>query len=255
VQEWFLVGLPQISILNPVSICGIIGAYTFVAGGPFGNATVYDSATGATLAEYQLTTAPFLTTLVNDVIVTRQAAYFTDSFQPFLYRVPLGPAGALPDPGVVQEIALGGDFDHAPGQINANGIDATPNGKWLVVVNYSLGTLYRVEPDTGTAVQIDLGGDTLPYGDGILLDGKTLYVLQNEFNHIAVVDLEPDLLSGTVVRQITDADYFKIPTTIAEFGNDLYAVNARFDVAAPPLPGNPQADPNLEYDVIRVSKH
>jgi sugar lactone lactonase YvrE len=228
--------------------------YLFVAGGPFGNATVYDAATGATVAEYQLTTAPFLTNLINDVIVTRQAAYFTDSFRPFLYRVPLGPGGALLDPAMVQEIPLGGDFDHVPGQINANGIDATPNGKWLVVVNYHLGTLYRVEPDTGMAVQIDIGGDTLPYGDGILLDGKTLYVMQNEFNHIAVVDLAPDLLSGTVVRYITDPDYFKVPTTIAEFGSNLYAVNSRFDVAPPPLPGNPPADPNLEYDVIKVPK-
>jgi hypothetical protein len=227
--------------------------YLFVAGGPFGNATVYDAATGATVAEYQLTTAPFLTTLVNDVIVTRQAAYFTDSFRPFLYRVQLGPGGALPDPVVVQEIPLGGDFVHVPFEINANGIDATPNGKRLVVINYYLGTLYRVSPATGVAAQIDLGGDTLSYGDGILLDGKTLYVMQNEFNHIAVVDLAPDLLSGSVVRQITDPD-FKIPTTIAEFGSHLYAVNARFDVAPPPLPGNPPADPNLEYDVIKVPK-
>jgi sugar lactone lactonase YvrE len=229
--------------------------YLFVAGGPFGNAFVYDAATGAALAEYQLTTAPFLTTLVNDVIVTREAAYFTDSFRPALYRVPLGPAGALPDPGVVQEIPLGGEFVHVPGLINANGIDATPDGKWLVVINLDLGTLYRVDPGTGHATLIDLGGATVPGGDGLVLDGKTLYVMQNLSNQIAVVDLAPDLLSGTVVRQITDPDFFKVPTTIAGFGSDLYAVNARFDVAPPPLPGNPPADPNLEYDVIKVPKH
>jgi sugar lactone lactonase YvrE len=228
--------------------------YLFVAGGPFGNARVYDAATGETVAEYQLTTLPFLTTLVNDVIVTQHAAYFTDSFQPVLYRVPLRPDGALPEPVIVQEIPLGGGFDHVPGQINANGIDATPNGAWLVVINYYLGTLYRVDPDSGTAMQIDLGGDTVPFGDGILLDGLTLYVMQNEFNQIAVVELMPDLLSGDVVRYITDPD-FKVPTTIAGFGSDLYAVNARFDVAPPPLPGNPPADPDLEYDVIKVPKH
>jgi hypothetical protein len=228
--------------------------YLFVAGGPFGSARVYDAATGATVAEYQLTTQPFLTNLVNDVIVTRQAAYFTDSFRPVLYRVPLGPGGALLDSAVPQEIPLGGEFDHVFGQFNANGIDATPNGKWLVVVNSFLGTLYRVDPGTGLAMLIDLGGDTVPAGDGILLDGKRLYVMQNTLNQIAVVELAPDLLSGTLVRVITDPDFFKIPTTIAGFGSDLYAVNARFDVAAPPLPGSQPADPNLEYDVIKVPK-
>ena len=48
------------------------------------------------------------------------AAFFSDSFQPVLYRVPLGPAGTVPDPIVVDEIPLGGDFVHVAGEINAN---------------------------------------------------------------------------------------------------------------------------------------
>jgi hypothetical protein len=229
--------------------------YLFVAGGPFGNAFVYDAATGDPITEIELTIQPFFGTLVNDVIVTRQAAYFSDSFHPLVYRVPLGPGGAVPDPVVVHELPLGGDFVHVAGEINANGIVASPNGKFLIVINYFLGTLYRVELETGAVVQIDLGGDTMPFGDGLLLDGKMLYVMQNETNEIAVIELAPGLLTGMLVRHITDPDYFKVPTTIAEFGSDLYAVNARFDVAPPPIPGNPPADPNLEYDVIKVPKH
>src|SRR5688572_32716314 len=50
-----------------------------------GTAFVYDAETGAELASYQLTsTSP--PTFVNDVVVTKDGAYFTDSFKPFLYR-------------------------------------------------------------------------------------------------------------------------------------------------------------------------
>jgi streptogramin lyase len=68
----------------------------WVAGGASGTARVIDGRTGALLASYQLTTAPM--TFVNDVVTTREAAYFTDSLNPVLYRVPLdlGPATAIP---------------------------------------------------------------------------------------------------------------------------------------------------------------
>jgi len=227
--------------------------YLFVAGGPFGTGYVYDAKTGVLVADYQLTTTPFLQTLVNDVVVTRDAAYFTDSFRPFLYRVPLGPGGTLPDQSAVEEIPLGGDFVFLPGAFNANGIAATPNGKWLVLVHSNLGALYRVDPATGEATQIDLGAAAVPSGDGLLLDGRTLYVVQNFFNQIAVVQLDPQLSTGTVERIITDPN-FRVPTTIGEFGAALYAVNARFDVAPPPFPGNPPADPSLEFEVVRVPK-
>ncbi|MGH8900336.1 MAG: hypothetical protein ACRDYA_01310 [Egibacteraceae bacterium] len=38
--------------------------------------------------------------------VTRDAAYFTDSKQPVLYVVPLGPAGELPDQPSVHALPL-----------------------------------------------------------------------------------------------------------------------------------------------------
>ena len=68
-------------------------------------------------------------------------------------------------------------------------------------------------------------------GDGILLHGRTLYVVRNRLNQIAVIRLSPDLSSGTVVDVITSAA-FDVPTTIARFGNALYAVNARFTTPA-----------------------
>jgi sugar lactone lactonase YvrE len=215
--------------------------YIFVSGGATGKAYVYDASSGATVGEFTLTTAT--PTFVNDVIVTRDAAYFTDSNQPVLYKLPLGPGGRLPASSAVEVLPLSGDFQFVPGQFNANGIEATPNGKSLIVVNSTLGTLYRVDPETGEATTIDLGGASVSAGDGLLLRGHTLYVVRNQLNQIAVIELAPDLSSGEVVDTITDPN-FDVPTTVALFGASLYAVNARF--STPPTPTTP-------YSIVRVS--
>ncbi|MGH3023338.1 MAG: SMP-30/gluconolactonase/LRE family protein [Gaiellaceae bacterium] len=193
----------------------------FVAGGPTGRAFVYDSRSGALLAEYQLTAAP---TFVNDVAVTRDGAYFTDSLRQQLYRVPIGPGGALG--ASAETIPLTGDIAYVAG-FNANGIDATPSGKTLVLVQSNLGKLFTADPRSGVAREIDLGGETVTAGDGILLDGKVLYVVRNRENRIAVVRLSRDLSEGEILTHLTHPD-FDVPTTIAELGNRLYAVNARF---------------------------
>lgn len=209
----------------------------FVAGGPTGKAFVYDATTGAELASYQLTTG---TTFVNDVVVARDGAYFTDSFQPFLYRVPIEPNGSLgPAP---QAIPLTGDIVYGPG-FNANGIDATPNGKTLIIVQSNTGQLFTVDPSSGAASEIALD-QPVTAGDGILLDGKTLYVVRNVQNRVAVIRLAPDLSSGNVSSHIVDST-LDVPTTIAEFGHGLYAVNARF--STPP-------GPTTSYWLTRLEK-
>jgi sugar lactone lactonase YvrE len=215
--------------------------FLFVAGGGTGAGYVYDAQTGATVEAYQLT-APG--SFINDVVVTRSAAYFTDSFRPFFYRIALGPRGQLPDPSTVEEIPLSGDFVFIPMAFNTNGIDATPNGKSLLIVNSETGELYNVDPQSGDAFSIDLGGETVPGGDGILLDGKTLYVVQNFLNQIAVVQLNAEFTAGEITAHIMNPA-FDVPTTIAEFGNSLYAVNARF--GTPPTP-------ETEYEIVQVTK-
>jgi len=214
----------------------------FVSGGPTGSAFVYNGETGANVAAIQLTTPP--NTFINDVVITKDAAYFTDSSRAVLYRVPLQNNGQLSDPIEVLELPLSGDFQFVPGEFNTNGIDATSNGKTLIIVNSTLGTLYTVDPDSGEATLIDLGGGAVPNGDGILLHGKTLYVVQNFLNQIAVVELDSKLSAGSIERTIT-SPFFRIPTTIARIGNSLYAVNARFDTT--PMP-------DTEYDVVQVPR-
>jgi DNA-binding beta-propeller fold protein YncE len=217
----------------------------WVAGGATGQAHVYDASSGESLATYQLSDPEDEGTFVNDVAVTLSGAYFTDSFRPYLYRVPLSIGQELPDEDEVEEIELTGDFEFEEGAFNANGIDAPFGGGVVLVVNSTLGTLYWVEPETGRAVEIDLGEDTLTNGDGILLDGDTVYVVQNQKNQIAVVRLDASLLSGVVVRHITD-DNFDVPTTVGDYYDFLYAVNARFGTSP---------EPDTQYSVVRVPKY
>src|SRR5439155_19081185 len=93
---------------------------------------VYDAGSGATVGVYPFTTEP---SFVNDVVVTKDAVYFTDSLRPVFYRVSLGPDGRLPDPAAVEVIPLSGAFVFVPGSLNANGIDATPTGESSIAVN------------------------------------------------------------------------------------------------------------------------
>jgi sugar lactone lactonase YvrE len=196
----------------------------FVAGGGTGKGFVYSARTGDLLATYTFFTPTGAgQTFVNDVVVARGGAYFTDSIRPFLYRVSGGQVTAIP---------LTGAIIYGPGN-NANGIDTTPNGKTLIIVQTNVGKLFTVNRRTGVTREIVLN-EPVTNGDGILLDGRrTLFVVQNRENKVAVVKLDKRLTSGTVVTHLTDPD-FDVPTTIDEFGNRLYAVNARFTTTPTP---------------------
>jgi hypothetical protein len=213
--------------------------YLFVSGAFTGQGRVYDATTGTLLKTYQFQTSD---TFINDVVVTGDAAYFTDSFRAFLYRVPLAAGGALIDE-LFQAIPLGGDFQ-LMGGFNANGIEATSDGRWLVIDQTATGELFRVDPDSGEARLIDSGGYAFSNGDGLRFAGNDLYVVQNADNKVAVVRLNADLTTGDVTGTITDLA-LRVPTTLAGFGDSLYAVNARFDT--PPTPGT-------EYEVVQLTR-
>jgi sugar lactone lactonase YvrE len=213
----------------------------FVAGGATGKAFVYDARTGEDLASYQLAT-PGAATFVNDVVVTSKAAWFTDSAAAQLYALPLGRHGGLPDQDEVRTLPLTGDFQLGTAGPNLNGIVAARGGRVLLSVQTNSGKLFRINPRTGRTREVDLGGATLANGDGLLLAGRVLFVVQNRLNQIAVVVLSRSLDRGRVVTTITDPD-FDVPTTITFQAGRLYAVNARFGTT------DPQP---ARYDIVKV---
>lgn len=212
----------------------------FVSGGPSGSARVVDAATGDLLETYQLTSGP---AFINDVVLTRDGAWFTNSFAAELYFLPVSPSGALPDAADIVTLPLTGDWVQQQG-FNANGIAETPDRKALLVIQSATATLFRVDPATGEATAVDLGGDALPSGDGLLVIGRTLYVVQNFLNQVAVVRLDAHGTSGSVVDTLTDPA-FDVPTTVAAHGSGLFLPNARF--STPPTP-------DTEYDVVRIDR-
>ena len=210
----------------------------WVAGAGTGKAYIYNVQTGALIRTYTFATSD---TFINDVVVTRAGAYFTDSRKAVLYHVPVGDGGALG--ATARTIAVTGDFVLAAG-FNLNGIDATANGKTLIAVQTNKGKLFRIDPVSGIAREISLGAESVPNGDGILLKGKTLYVVQNQLNRVAVIALAPNLGSGRLLARLADPD-FSVPTTIDDHGKRLWAVNARFGT---PNPGT------AEYQVVQIGK-
>jgi sugar lactone lactonase YvrE len=197
-----------------------------VAGGFTGQAYVYDARTGADVATYQLA-APG-SGLINDVIVAGGAAWFTNSFQPLLYRIPIDGGGSV---GPASTLVVTGPAAHLSGTFNMNGIDATPDGKWLIVAHSSDGALYRVDPASGSSAAI--AGANVPTVDGILFEAGRLWAVQNFNNQVQELKVSEDLSSATLLKVITDPA-FEIPTTIARDGQRLALVNAKFDTGFPP---------------------
>lgn len=196
----------------------------FVAGGNTGQIFVYDTVSGELLSSFNNQKA---STFINDVAISPTGdAYFTDSFDPILYKVSINEADEFEFEPWLD--LTGTVVVYEPG-FNLNGIAASNNGKYLIVVQSNTGRLFRIDIASKEVTQIDLGGETLPNGDGILLSKRrTLYVVRNQQELIVKVQLSGDFSRGTVVSSTTDPS-FAFPTTIAQARDRLLVVNSQFD--------------------------
>jgi hypothetical protein len=196
-----------------------------------GDVRVYDASSGVLLSTFLPSgDVGFL----NDVAITHDAVYVTDSFNAQLVKIPLPADGSLPSEDAATLLPVTGDFAQTAGP-NLNGIVAKSGV--LLVAQSSTGKLFRVDPDTGIADEVDLGGEVLPGADGLELRGNTLYVVGNGL--VTVVRLGPRLASGEVLRVITDPGepdnpLLDVPTTATVAAGRLWVVNARF--TTPPTP-------------------
>ncbi len=165
--------------------------------------------------------------VINDVLVTDTAVYCTDSISTTLYKLPLENDGKVFS-STVEKIELTG-FEMDPAGFNANGLVGDFDGKKLVIINISTGVLYLVDTDSGAASPVNVQGDEQLFanGDGLYMDDRTLYIMQNFTQKIAVVELSEDLTQGTFVKNLVSDD-FSIPTTITGLGTCIYAINTHF---------------------------
>ncbi len=222
----------------------VSGSFTFTGQG----VTVYDASSGDIIMEIGFGDG---TGTINDCLVTRAGVYCTDSFNADLYKVVLENGGRLPSTPVVEVIPMSG-FEMVPG-FNANGLAGDYDGRQLVIVNISTGVLYRVDTASGEASPLEIEGAEQLFadGDGLYLSGRTLYIMQNFSDKIAVVQLSGDLSRGEFIKNIPGDGEFNplwVATTIIGFGNSLYAINTDiFDR----IFGNPA---EVQSEVVRLRK-
>ena len=221
------------------------GNFTFSGQG----VTVYDASNGDIIREITIGDGMGIT--INDCLVTRRGVYCTDSFNPDLYKVVLEEGGRLPLVPVVERIPMPG-FHMVEG-FNANGLVGDFDGRQLVIVNITSGVLYRVDTASGEASPLEIEGDEQLFadGDGLYLDGRTLYIMQNFTDKIAVVQLSGDLSGGEFIKNIPregEINPLRVATTIIGFGDSLYAINT--DIFER-IFGNPA---EVQSEVVRLRK-
>ncbi|KAF8072620.1 ASF1B [Scenedesmus sp. PABB004] len=228
----------------------------FAAGSLSGSGYVFHVARGASGAwtvarveAVQLGTP--LLSYINDVALSDDRAYFTDSFSATLWSVPRAsppPGGA---PRAVQAHHLGAAFATQLGQFRANGAAVYASGGGedvLLLANTHTGHLYRAAvpkaPPHAPAVVTELALPPAPPGstskqlllDGVAVAGPGLaFVADNYNNRVWGVALGPGA-GGAAVRCLLDPPTLGVPTTLALVGRTLWAVNAHLDSCFPFFP-------------------
>lgn len=160
---------------------------------------------------------------INDCVTDENYIYFTDSRVQKIYRA--GVANA--QPGNVEEWLTFTDqqIPFSTG-FNANGAALTHDGKYLIIVISNSGKLYRISRSTKEITEIQLNMPVTS-GDGLLLDGNTLYVSRNATGQIFPVYLNNSYTQGTVGSGFGSNLLFN--TTIAKAGEYLLVVNGQLD--------------------------
>jgi sugar lactone lactonase YvrE len=215
----------------------------WVAGGMTGQVFVYDTATGELVRSYETPTTE--ATFLNDLVYVDGAVYVTDSRRPELFRIGAGETlGELESFVSFEGSAMpyGPPFAFA-----ANGIVATPDGSALVIVHSGNGALYRVDLATREVTDVENRAAPMIGGDGMVLDGDTLYVVRNAIGQIDRLTLSA---AGDAVVPAGDplrSDLFQFPTTAVVAEGHLLVVNAQFDRQGEG-PG-----PVLPFNVARVA--
>jgi sugar lactone lactonase YvrE len=211
----------------------------WIAGGRTGRMVVLDARTGKVLKGFETPAQP--AGLINDVAIAGPAAYFTDTLRPTLWRVPFK-GDQIGDLEPWLQFS-GGPLEYAQGP-NLNGIAATPDGRYLIVVQMNKGLLFRIGVADKQVTAIDIGGESLSTGDGLVLDGSTLYVVRQGEQEVVTISLSSDLSTGKVVSRFKNPALLW-PATAVKVGDRLLVVPTQFNKRT-------TNDPVLPFSIIGI---
>jgi sugar lactone lactonase YvrE len=212
----------------------------WIAGGRTGQMIVVDSRSGKPLKKFEVPSPG--ASLINDVVIVGSSAYFTDSLTPTLWRVSTtgDQIGDL-EPWLQ---FTGSPLEYTKPGANLNGIAATADGRHLVVVQMNKGLLFRIGVADKQIAPIDIAGESVATGDGLVLDGRTLYVVRQGEQEVVTIELSPDLAKGRVLSRFKDPA-LAWPATAAKVGDRLLVVNTQFNKRT-------TKDPVLPFSIIGI---
>ncbi|SCG70088.1 SMP-30/Gluconolaconase/LRE-like region-containing protein [Micromonospora echinaurantiaca] len=178
---------------------------------------------------------------LNDLAITDDAVYVTDSATGVLWRAELADGRV----GDLVPWLPAAAFPAAPGFLN--GIVVTDGGRIALVADQGSGEpgserLWRVDLVARSVTAVDVAGGQLG-ADGLLLEGNRLYGVVNfpdgQDGWVFAVNLAvlaPDGRTARVVRQSDTAGLAQSPTTIARDADRLLWVNSQLNTTAPTPP-------------------
>ncbi len=194
----------------------------FVAGGPSAEVRVF-SRSGRLLAELP-TGEPG--SFLNDVRVADDGSVFvTDSSLPRIWRVSQTRAGWAIE--LWRDVSGTITYTPALTDFDLGGIVTTPDGDALLTTQGTTGQLWRIDLRTRRISEVALDGAPLVNADGIVLKGRTLYVVQNFSRQITKLRL------GERWRTARTQDVVATPadrtfTTAKPVGGRLLLVDSKF---------------------------
>jgi hypothetical protein len=247
-----------------------------------GEIFVYDADSGALLAAYTILPTGVPKTM-NDIAISDNAVWISDTAAPAgagsetQFKLPLGPGGALPPGG---EVSGGVPAPTStptvvpvptPTFTGADGIDVLPNGN--IIVNSVNGasngqmividkTTLAVTPVTVSAGSPCVEGQCEPpllSGDGVAIDGNTLYYPENRADtatppgDIAAVDLmPPDFTTAQIVARLNNQPSLprlRNPANTEQLGHVVYGITR--ELVANPVTGALNVN---QFYVARIDK-
>ncbi|GAB3887888.1 SMP-30/gluconolactonase/LRE family protein [Spirosoma agri] len=200
---------------------------------------IYDLATRTNLRRVNLAALlPGSNHYANDLAFDSEGnAYVTDSFAPVIYKVPADTT----KPSILVNSPL---FAGTEG-INLNGIVYHPD-KFLIVAKANEGSLYKVSLSAPTLPK-QITGPALPNGDGMVLVGDDLYVVNNR-NRVSRVRSSDGWNTFTIVE--SDASGYDQATTCVDVNGKIFTLNARIsEVSAAVAAKNPAQLQASDYSI------